>query len=93
MKGKDLRKLTSNVTEGLKTCDDAKKRWYELITDIFLLKCLTLFRMGLFGVAQEWARKAKTLLVLPTSEIFHQKLANFAASRNIDIVCILIHNF
>ena len=27
MKGKDLRKLTSNETDELKTCEDTKKRW------------------------------------------------------------------
>ena len=35
MKRKDLRKLASNATDELKTCDDTKKRWCELIIDIF----------------------------------------------------------
>ena len=35
MKGKDLRKLASNVTDELRTCDDTNKRWCELIVDIF----------------------------------------------------------
>ena len=35
MKRKDLRKLVSNATDDLKTCDDTKKRWFELITDNF----------------------------------------------------------
>ena len=35
MKRKDLRKLVSNATDDLKTCDDTKKRWCELITDNF----------------------------------------------------------
>ena len=30
---------------------------------------------------------------LLTSAFFHRKLANFAISRNIDVQCILIHNF
>ena len=34
-KRKDLRKLASNATEELKTCDDTKKKWCELIIDIF----------------------------------------------------------
>ena len=38
MNGKDLRKLASNETGELKTCDDTKKRWYELSIDIFLTK-------------------------------------------------------
>ena len=38
MKRKDLRKLASNATDELKTCDDTKKRWRELIIDIFLTK-------------------------------------------------------
>ena len=38
MKGKDLRKLASNETGELKTCDDTKKRWCELIIVIFLTK-------------------------------------------------------
>ena len=59
MKGKDLRKLTSNVTEGLQTCDDGKKRWYELIIDIFLPECLTLFRMGLSGLLRNGRRRQK----------------------------------
>ena len=40
MKRKDLRKLASNATDELKTCDDTKKRWCELIIDIFLTKVL-----------------------------------------------------
>ena len=35
MKRKELRKLSSNATDGLKICDDAKKIWCELIIDIF----------------------------------------------------------
>ena len=35
MKRKDLRKLASNATDELKTFDDTKKRWCELIIDIF----------------------------------------------------------
>ena len=35
MKRKDLRKLPSNATDELKTCDDTKKGWCELIIDIF----------------------------------------------------------
>ena len=35
MKGKDLRKLASNATDKLKTFDDTKKRWCELILYIF----------------------------------------------------------
>ena len=35
MKRKDLRKLASNATDELKTCDDTKRRWSELIIDIF----------------------------------------------------------
>ena len=36
MKGKEeIRKLTSNATDELKACDDTKKRWCELIIDIF----------------------------------------------------------
>ena len=31
MKRKDLRKLASNATDELKTCDDTKKRWCELV--------------------------------------------------------------
>ena len=38
MKRKDLKKLASNATDELKTCDDTKKRWCELIIDIFLTK-------------------------------------------------------
>ena len=40
MKGKDLRKLASNVTNELKTCDDTKKRWWELIIDVSLTQVL-----------------------------------------------------
>ena len=36
IKRKDLRKLASNATDELKTCDETKKRWCELIIDIFL---------------------------------------------------------
>ena len=39
MKRKDLRKLASNATDELKTCD-TKKRWCELIICISSLKCL-----------------------------------------------------
>ena len=35
MKRKDLRKLALNATDELKTRDDTKKRWCELIIDIF----------------------------------------------------------
>ena len=35
MKRKDLRKLASNATHDLNTCDDTKERWCELIMDIF----------------------------------------------------------
>ena len=35
MKRTDLRKLASNATDELKTCDDTKKRCCELIIDIF----------------------------------------------------------
>ena len=39
MKRKNLRKLASNATDDLKSCDnDTKKRWCGLITDIFLNK-------------------------------------------------------
>ena len=41
MKRKDLRKLASNVTDELKTCDDTKKIWCELIIDTFLTKVFT----------------------------------------------------
>ena len=41
MKRKDLRKLASNATDELKTCDDTKKRWCELIIDTFLTKVFT----------------------------------------------------
>ena len=41
MKRKDLRKLASNATDELKTCDDTKKRWCELIIYIFLTKFFT----------------------------------------------------
>ena len=34
MKRKDLRKLASNATDALKTCDDTKKIWCEIIIDI-----------------------------------------------------------
>ena len=37
MKGKEIRKLTSNATDELKICDDTKKRWCELIIDFFFL--------------------------------------------------------
>ena len=40
MKQKNLRKLASNATDELKTCDDTKKKWCELFTDIFLTKVL-----------------------------------------------------
>ena len=40
MKRKDLRKLASNATDQLKTCDDTKKRC-ELIIDIILSKVFT----------------------------------------------------
>ena len=40
MKRTDLRKLASNATDELKTCDDTKKRCCELIIDIFWLRCL-----------------------------------------------------
>ena len=33
MDKKDVRKLASNATDELKTCDDTKKRWCELIID------------------------------------------------------------
>ena len=35
MKREDLRKLASNAPDKLKICDDTKKRWCELIIDIF----------------------------------------------------------
>ena len=38
MKRKYLRKLASNATDELKTCNNTKKRWCELIIDIFLTK-------------------------------------------------------
>ena len=43
MKRKDLRKLASNATDELKTCDDTKKRCCELIIDVksFLTKVFT----------------------------------------------------
>ena len=43
MKRKDLRKLTSNATDELKTCDDTKKKCCELIIDVksFLTKVFT----------------------------------------------------
>ena len=43
MKRKDLRKLASNATDELKTCDDTKKRCRELIIDVksFLTKVFT----------------------------------------------------
>ena len=40
MKRKDLRKLASNATDQLKTCDDTKKRC-EVIIDIILTKVFT----------------------------------------------------
>ena len=40
MKGKNLRKLASNETDELKTCNGIKKSWCELLLDIFWLKCL-----------------------------------------------------
>ena len=40
MKQKNLRKLASNATDELETCDDTKKKWYELFIDIFLTKVL-----------------------------------------------------
>ena len=38
MKRDGLRKLASNATDDLKTCNDTKKGWCELIIDIFLTK-------------------------------------------------------
>ena len=35
MKRKDLRKLASNATDELKTCDNTKKRWFQLIIVVF----------------------------------------------------------
>ena len=35
MKQKNPRKLASNATDDLKTCDDTKKKWCELFIDIF----------------------------------------------------------
>ena len=35
IKKKDLRKLASNATDELKTCNDTKKRWFELIIVVF----------------------------------------------------------
>ena len=41
MKEKYLKKLPLNATDELKTCNDTKKRWCELVIDIFLLNWLS----------------------------------------------------
>ena len=41
MDRKDVRKLASNATDELKTCDDTKKRWCELFIDISFTKVFT----------------------------------------------------
>ena len=46
MKRKNLRKLLSNATDELKTCDNTKKRWCEFINDIFLTKVFTTDKKG-----------------------------------------------
>ena len=38
---KDVRKLASNATDELKTCEDTKKRWCELFIDISFTKVFT----------------------------------------------------
>ena len=62
MERKDIRKSASNATDELKTCDDTKKRWCELIIDIFLTKVFT---------TDKKVQKKRPLFVI--SVFFHNK--------------------
>ena len=77
-KRKDLRKLASNATEELKTCDDTKKKWCELIIDIFFTKVFT---------TDKKVQKKRPLFVI--SLLFHDKgfdYINLSSILHLDIV-------
>ena len=77
-KRKDLRKLASNATEELKTCDDTKKKWCELIIDIFFTKVFT---------TDKKVQKKRPLFAI--SLLFHDKgfdYINLSSILHLDIV-------